>query len=283
MRSALTRRVLDMLSRLAKDSPEEYQKFWNEFGPVLKEGVVEDDANKDKLSALLRFASTHAGNAEQSQSLADYVGRAGADQEAIYYVIAENPATAAASPHIERLAEKGIEVLLLTDRIDAWVVDSLGEYGGKSLQDVARAGLELPDGEGKITQDAIDDEHKPLLKKMRSKLKDRVASVQVSRRLVDSPACVVADENELNPQVRRMLEATGQSLPETKPILEVNVRHPLVVRLSGETDDERFAALAGIVLDHALLAEGSQLPDPAEYVKRMNALLLELDSAGNSG
>ncbi len=148
---------------------------------------------------------------------------------------------------------------------------------------MARAGLELPDGEGKITQDAIDDEHKPLLKKMRSKLKDRVASVQVSRRLVDSPACVVADENELNPQVRRMLEATGQSLPETKPILEVNVRHPLVVRLSGETDDERFAALAGIVLDHALLAEGSQLPDPAEYVKRMNALLLELDSAGNSG
>jgi molecular chaperone HtpG len=283
MRSALTRRVLDMLSKLAKDSPEEYQKFWNEFGPVVKEGVVEDHANRDKLSELLRFASTHAGIAEQSQSLADYAERAGPDQDVIYYVIADNPATAAASPHIERLAEQGIEVLLLTDRIDAWVVDSLGEYDGKSLQDVARAGLELPEGEGQITQDAIDGEHKPLLKKIRSKLKDRIASAQVSRRLVDSPACVVADENELNPQVRRMLEATGQSLPEAKPILEINVRHPLVVRLSGETDDERFAALAGIVLDHALLAEGSQLPDPAEYVKRMNALLLELDSTANSG
>jgi molecular chaperone HtpG len=283
IQSALTRRVLDMLSKLAKDSPAEYQKFWDEFGNVLKEGVVEDHANKDKLAELLRFSSTHTGGAEQSQTLAAYVERAGPDQDAIYYVLAESPATAAASPHIERLAEKGIEVLLLSDRIDGWVVDSLGEYSGKSLQDVARAGLELPQGEGQLTQDAIDDEHKPLLKKIRNKLKDRIASVQVSRRLVDSPACVVAAEDELNPQVRRMLEASGQSLPETKPILEINVGHPLVTRLSSETDDQRFAALASIVLDHALLAEGSQLPDPAEYVKRMNAVLLELDSTASSG
>jgi molecular chaperone HtpG len=283
IQSALTRRVLDMLAKLVKNSPEEYQKFWNEFGQVLKEGVVEDHANKEKIAELLRFASTQTGTADQSQSLADYLERANPEQDAIYYVIAENPATAAASPHIERLAEKNIEVLLLTDRIDGWVVDSLGEYGGKSLQDVARAGLNLPAGEGQITQEAVDDEHKPLLKKIRNKLKDRIASVQVSRRLVDSPACVVAAEDELNPQVRRMLEATGQSLPDTKPILEVNVGHPLVTRLSSETDDARFAALADIVLDHALLAEGSQLPNPAEYVKRMNALLLELDSAASSG
>jgi len=283
MRSALTRRVLDMLGKMASKAPEDYARFWGEFGQVLKEGVVEDHGNVDKLAGLLRFSSTHTAGDAQDQSLKDYVERASKNQDRIYYVLAENHATAAASPHIEGLTDKGIEVLLLTDRIDAWLVDSLNEYDGKTLVDAGRAGIELPDGEGKITQEVIDDEHKPLLKKVKKVLKDRVEAVQVSRRLVESPACVVAGESELNPQLRRMLEASGQSLPESKPILEINIEHPLVMRLSAVTDDKRFSEIANIVLDHALLAEGSQLENPAEYVKRMNALLLELDSNAASG
>jgi len=283
MRGALTRRVLDMLSKVAKKSAEDYTKFWVEFGQVIKEGVVEDQANKDRIAKLLRFASTHTGSADQDQSLDDYIGRCAEGQDKVYYIIADNHATAASSPHLEQLTDKGIEVLLLSDRIDPWLVDGLGEYEGKTLVDVAREGLDLPDGEGKITQDAMDDEHKPLLKKVRNVLKDRVETVHVSSRLVSSPACVVAGENELNPSLRRMLEASGQELPDTKPILEVNVGHPLVERLSAENDDQRFDALANIVLDHALLAEGSQLDDPAAYVQRMNSLLLELDSNAGTG
>jgi len=283
MRSALTRRVLDMLSKMATEAPEDYAKFWGEFGSVLKEGVVEDHGNVDKLARLLRFSSTHTEGNAQDQSLQDYVERASKGQDKIYYVLAENHATAAASPHIEGLMDRGIEVLLLTDRIDAWLVDSLNEYEGKTLVDAGRADIELPEGEGKITQETMDDEHKPLLKKVKKVLKDRVEAVQVSRRLVESPACVVAGESELNPQLRRMLEASGQSLPESKPILEINVKHPLVMRLSAVSDDKRFSEIANIVLDHALLAEGSQLDNPAEYVKRMNALLLELDSNAASG
>ena len=283
MRGALTRRVLDMLGKIAGKSADEYSKFWAEFGQVLKEGVVEDHTNKDKLAKLLRFATTHTGSAEQVQSIDDYIGRCGESQGKIYYILAENHATAASSPHLESLAEKGIEVLLLSDRIDPWLVDGLGEYAEKSFADVAREGLDLPEGDGQITQDAMDDEHKPLLKKVRKVLKDRVEAVHVSKRLVSSPACVVAGESELNPTLRRMLEASGQSLPESKPILEINMQHPLVGRLSAEVDNSRFDALANIVLDHALLAEGSQLDDPAEYVKRMNSLLLELDSSAGPG
>jgi molecular chaperone HtpG len=283
MRGALTRRVLDMLSKIASSSSEDYGKFWTQFGQVLKEGVVEDHANKDKLAKLLRFATTHSGNSEQDQSLDDYIGRSGEDQDKIYYILAENHATAAASPHIESLADKGVEVLLLSDRIDPWLVDGLAEYEGKSFVDVAREGLDLPEGDGRITQDVMDDEHKPLLKKIKKVLKERVEAVHVSKRLVSSPACVVAGEDELNPQLRRMLEASGQALPDSKPILEINVGHPLVSRLSAESDDGRFDALAHIVLDHALLAEGSQLENPAEYVRRMNSLLLELDSNASTG
>jgi molecular chaperone HtpG len=283
MRSALTRRVLDMLGKMATKTPDDYAKFWGEFGQILKEGIVEDHGNKDKLAGLLRFSSTRTDGDAQDQSLQDYIERASKDQDKIYYVLAENHSTAAASPHIEGLVDKGVEVLLLTDRIDGWLVDSLNEYEGKTLVDVGRADIELPEGGGKITQEAIDDEHKPLLKKIKKVLKARVGAVQVSRRLVESPACVVAGENELNPQLRRMLEASGQALPDSKPILEINIKHPLVSRLSAETDNKRFGEIANIVLDHALLAEGSQLDNPAEYVKRMNALLLELDSNATSG
>ena len=278
MRGALTKRVLDMLGKLAKG--DEYDKFWGEFGQVLKEGVIEDFANKDKLAKLLRFASTHSGSEAQDQSLNDYVGRAKDDQDKIYYILAENYATAIASPHLEQLRERGIEVLLLTDRIDPWLVDGLGEYEGKALVDVGRSALDLPDGDGSVSQDVMNEEHKALLKKVKRALRDRVEAVNVSRRLVDSPACVVAGDNDLNPQLRRMLEASGQEIPESKPILEINVDHPLVSRLSAESDDTRFGELSQILLDHALLAEGSQLENPAEYVHRMNKLLLAIESGG---
>ena len=273
MRGALTRRVLDMLKKVSGDK-EGYQTFWGEFGQVLKEGFVEDHANKDKLAKLLRFATTHNGNDTQDQSLDDYLQRAKDGQEKIYYILAENYATAVASPHIEQLRSRGIEVLLLTDRIDAWLTDSLTEFEGKALVDVVREALDIPEEGDEKAQDKLNDEHKSLLEKIQGALSERVEAVTVSRRLVDSPACVVASDQDLNPQVRRMLEASGQELPDSKPILEINVEHPLMTRLSGEADDGRFGALSNIVLDHALLAEGSQLANPAEYVRRMNDFLL---------
>ena len=278
MKGALTRRVLDMLSKLANAENNDYQKFWDEFGQVLKEGLVEDHASKDKLAKLLRFATTHNGNDSQDQSLADYLERSKGDQDKIYYILAENYATAVASPHLEQLRSRGIEVLLLTDRIDAWLADSLAEHEGKALVDVARAALELPDDAKEQAKDEQDSDHEALLKKMQSLLGDRVEAVIVSRRLVDSPACVVAGEQDLNPQLRRMLEASGQELPDSKPILEINVDHPLVTRLENEGDDGRFDALSNIVLDHALLAEGSQLPNPADYVQRINSYLLHAET-----
>jgi molecular chaperone HtpG len=275
MRNALTKRVLDMLTKLARS--DDYEKFWNEFGQVLKEGAIEDFANKEKLAKLLRFATTHTGDDKQDQSLEDYLSRMQDGQDKIYYILADSHATAIASPHLEQLRKRGLEVLLLTDRIDPWLVDALREYEGKELVDIARAGLELPEGEGKLSQEEMNKEYKPLLKKMRKVLKDRVEAVNVSRRLVDSPACVVSGDDDLGPQIRRMLEASGQSLPESKPILEINVDHPLVARLSAETDEGRFDGLSNILLDHALLAEGTQLDNPAAYVHRMNTLLLDIE------
>lgn len=279
MRGALTRRVLDMLNKLAGKKGDEYANFWKHFGQVIKEGVVEDTANAEKLLKLLRFSTTHSDSDAQNQSLADYVARAADDQDKIYYILAENHATASSSPHLEQLRDKGLEVLLLSDRIDPWLADHLPEFEGKAFQDVGRGLLTLPEGDGKITQDAMNDEHKGFLKKMRKILKDRVETVNVSQRLVDSPACVVAGDQDLAPQLRRMLEASGQEMPESKPILEINIDHPLVSRLSAEADDKRFDDLTNIVLDHALLADGTSLTNPADYVRRMNTLLLELDSA----
>ncbi len=283
MRNALTRRALDMLKKLAHGKKDEYEPFWGSFGAVIKEGLVEDHANKDKIAGLLRFATTHDGSGKQTQSLEDYVSRMAEGQDKIYYLVADNYETAAASPHLEQLRDKGIEVLLLTDQIDPWVVDRLTEFDGKKLADVAREQLSLPEGDGEITQSAINDEHKPLLKKIRSVLKDRVDAVNASQRLVDSAACVVSAADDLGPQIRRMLAASGQEVPESKPILEVNINHPLVARLSAQKDDKRFTELSNIVLDHALLAEGSQLDNPAEYVRRMNQLLLDLDSDQAAG
>ena len=277
IRGALVRRVLDMLNRMAGNDPDDYATFWAEFGQALKEGVIEDKQNSDKIKELLRFASTTSDNAAQNQSLDDYAGRMAEGQDKIYYILGESWETAKSSPHLEQLREKGIEVLLLSDRIDPWLVDHLAEYDGMSFADVSRGQLPLPEGDGEITQEAINEEHKGLLKKIKRSLGGRVEAVNVSQRLVDSPACVVTAEQDLTPQLRRMLEASGQTLPEAKPILEVNVDHPLLVRVAAETGDEQFEELTKIVLDHALLAEGAQLDNPADYVRRVNQLILDLD------
>lgn len=278
MRSALTRRAIDMLRGMSKDSPENYEKFWAECGQTLKEGVVEDQENRDKLLPLLRFTTTHSESGKQDQSLHDYVSRAVDGQDKIYYLLSDNLETAKSSPHLEQLKANGREVILLHDRIDPWMVDHFGEFEGKSFQDVGRGQLDLPEEEGEETQEAKNDEHKTLLKKIEKVLLDRVEAVNISQRLVDSPACVVTTEQDLAPQLRRMLEASGQQLPESKPILEINIEHPLVTRLSAETDDGRFGELSNIVLDHALLAEGAQLENPADYVQRINRYLLDADA-----
>ena len=278
MRGALTRRALDMLRGMAKDSADNYAKFWQECGQTLKEGVVEDQDNRDKLMSLLRFTTTHSESDKQDQSLQDYLSRAVDGQDKIYYLLSDNLATAKSSPHLEQLQAKGLEVLLLHDRIDPWMVDHFGEFEGKSFQDVGRGQLALPEGDGEMTQEVMNDENKPLLKKIKRILKDRVEAVNVSQRLVDSPACVVTTEQDLTPQLRRMLEASGQQLPDSKPILEINIEHPLVTRLSAETNDKRFGDLSNIVLDHALLAEGAQLENPADYVQRMNRYLLDIEA-----
>lgn len=279
MRGALTKRALDMIAKLGAGESDEdrsqYTDFWSEFGPVLKEGLIEDPQNADKLLKLMRFASTSGDGGKQDQSLADYVSRMQEGQDKIYYLLADSYEKAIASPQLERLKDSGVEVLLLVDKIDPWVVEHLPEFDGKAFQDIARADLTLPDGDGEITQSALNDEHKPFLKKLRSVLKERVETVNASQRLKDSPACVVTGEQDLTPQIRRMLEAAGQEVPETLPVLEVNVGHPLVEKLSGEQDDGRFTDLANIVLDQALLAESGQLSDPGAYLRRMNKLLAE--------
>lgn len=278
MRSALTRRVIDMLGKLAKSDTDEYVSFWREFGATIKEGVIEDKQNNEKLMQLLRFSTTKSESETQDQSLADYLSRTADGQDKIYYLVGDNYENVKSSPHLEQLREKDLEVLLLHDRVDPWLVDHLREFAGKEFQDVGRGQLSLPQGEDKITQDVSNDEHKPLLEKIRKTLKDKVETVNVSQRLVDSPACVVTSEQDLGPQLRRMLEASGQQLPETKPVLEINIDHPLVTRLSAEADDTRFGELARIVLDHALLAEGAQLDNPAAYVRRMNQYLLDVEA-----
>ena len=275
MRSALTKRVLDMLGKLAKSSPEDYAVFWKEFGQVLKEGPGEDFSNKEKVAGLLRFATTHTDSETQDQGLDDYLGRMQADQEKIYYVVAENFNTARRSPHLEVFRKRGIEVLLLTDRIDEWLMSHLQEYAGKPLQDVARGELDLGEEE-KAESEKLAEESKDLLERIKAALDGDVADVRASARLTDSAACLVVGEHELGAQMRRIMEAAGQPVPDSKPTLEINPGHPLIALLDGESDEDRFGDLARVVFDQATLAEGGQLDDPATYVDRLNKLLLEL-------
>ncbi|HWK53609.1 MAG TPA: molecular chaperone HtpG [Hyphomicrobiales bacterium] len=279
MKSALTKRVLDMLEKLKKKDAEKYQEFWQEFGNVLKEGPSEDHANKDKVAKLLLFATTHTSEATQDQSLEDYVGRMKEGQKAIYYIASDSHNTAAHSPHLEVFRKKGVEVLLLSDRVDEWLMSHLMEFDGKPLQDVTKGALdlgELDTPEEKEQQKAEDEQAKPLLDRIRNALGARVSEVRVTHRLTDSPACLAVGEYDMGAQMRRIMEAAGQKVPESKPIFELNVAHPLVQKLDQEADEDRFADIAGILFDQACLAEGRQLEDAAAYIGKLNKLLLEL-------
>ena len=280
LRSAMTKRVLDMLAKMAKSDAENYQKFWQTFGNVLKEGPGEDFANREKIAELLRFSSTHDDTDIQNVSLKDYCERMSEGQDSIYYVVAENHITAKNSPHIEVFRKKGIEVLLLSDRIDDWLMGHLNEFDGKTLKDVAKGELDLGDStdEEKAELEAAKEASESLLERMSSALEGKVSEVRPTLRLTDSPACLVVGEHELGVQMRRMLEAAGQELPASDPILEVNVEHGLVKRMDAEQDEDRFADLALILLDQATLAQGSALDDPASYVARMNKLLVEMSA-----
>ncbi len=278
MRSALTKRALDMLEKLAKKEGDDYAAFWKEFGQVLKEGPAEDFANREKIAKLLRFSTTHTDSPEQDQSLEDYVSRMGEGQDKIYYVVAENFNTAKNSPHLEVFRKKGIEVLLLSERIDDWLMSHLQEFDGKPLQDVARGALDLgaETEEEKAELDKLQKESEGLVERLGKVLDAQVSEVRASTRLTESPACLVVGEADMGAQMRRIMEAAGQPVPESKPILEINPHHPLLELLDQEADEDRFADLASIVFDQAQLAEGGQLDDPAAYVSRLNRLLLTL-------
>jgi molecular chaperone HtpG len=278
MRNALTRRVLDMLTKMASNEPEKYSQFWETFGEVLKEGVAEDFSNREKVSALLRFSSTHTDSDDQAQSLQDYIGRMKEGQEKIYYLVADNYTKACNSPHLEIFRAKGIEVLLLHDRLDEWLMGHMMEFDGKPLEDVARGDLDLGDqDEEKAENEGTGNaEHEALVTRLQNLLQQDVETVRVTCRLVESPACLVVGQNDPGNQMRKLLEAAGQELPETRPIFEINADHPLVARLAKESDEQRFADLGKILFAQAQLAEGSVLEDPASYVQRLNKLLLEL-------
>jgi len=278
IKSGCTKRILGLLEDLAGEQKEKYATFWTEFGKVIKEGFAEDHANRDKLARLVRFASTHNGSETQDVALIDYVGRMKEGQKAIYYVTAETYAAAANSPHLEIFRKKGIEVLLLSDRIDEWVVAGLTEFEGKPLHSVAKGALdlgELADEAEKAQQEKEAGEFKPLTERIKNALGDRVKEVRVSFRLTESPACLVVGEGDLSGNLERLLKNVGQKTPQTKPVLEVNPHHALVQRLQDESDT-RLGDWSQVLFDQALLAEGAQLEDPAGYVRRLNGLMLEL-------
>jgi molecular chaperone HtpG len=285
IRTEAVKRVLKMLEELAEKQPDKYATFWTAFGRVLKEGLPEDPSNSERLAKLLRFASTRDDSEAQTVSLATYIERMKDGQDAIYYITADGYAAARNSPHLEMFRKLGVEVLLLHDRIDEWVVSSLTEFEGKQLQSVAKAGLDL----SKIGGDApTPDENAPsgeqgaLLERMQKALQDRASGVRITHRLTDSPACLVSDQFGMSTHLERMLKAAGQEVPASKPILEINPTHPIVERLKQETDDARFDGWSHILFDQATLAEGGQLEDPASFVKRLNELMLTLAGAGPS-
>ncbi|HEU4852714.1 MAG TPA: molecular chaperone HtpG [Telluria sp.] len=282
IREGSTKRILSMLEDMATSedqaTKDKYATFWTEFGQVLKEGIGEDATNKDRIAKLLRFSSTNNDSASQTVSLADYIGRMKEGQDKIYYVTGDTFNAAKSSPHLEIFRKKGVEVLLMTDRVDEWMLSFLTEFEGKELVSIAKGGLDL----GKLEDEAEKKEHeqtetdyKELVEKMKATLGDKAKDVRVTFRLTDSPACLVADEHELSSHLVRMLKAAGQDAPESKPILEINPNHPLVTRLKYESaDSPQFADWSHILFDQAMLAEGGSLADPAAFVKRINELLL---------
>jgi molecular chaperone HtpG len=279
MKSALTRRALDLIAKLARDEPEKYAQFWKEFGQVLKEGVAEDYSSRDKLLPLLRFASTHEATDEDKVSLADYVARMRPGQDKIYYVLAESRAAARSSPFIEQLRARNIEVLLLGDRVDPWIMGQLHEFEGKQFQDAARGDLDLSKIEGgeadKPEQKEDDPEAQALFERVKKELGDAVGGVKASRRLAESPSCLTRSADDMNEAMRRVLAAAGRELPPVKPELELNLSHPLVARLKG-LEGEDFGELARLLYDQAQLTEQGQVANPGEYLRRLNSLLVKL-------
>jgi molecular chaperone HtpG len=286
LRSALVKRVLDMLDKIAKDEPEKYTKFWNQFGNVLKEGPAEDFANRERIAKLLRFSSTHTDSSSQTVSFEEYVSRMKPEQKKIYYLTAETFNAVKASPHLEIFRKNNVEVLLLSDRVDEWLVGHLNEFEGKPLQSIAKGDLNLDEilatddtskKEELLKQDEkIKEEFTPLIERVQKELGDRVKEVRISHRLTSSPSCLVVSENEMGSQLQRILKAAGQEVSEVKPIFELNPEHQLVKALQEEQNEERFKEWTHILFDQAILAEGGQLKDPAAFVQRLNKLLLEL-------
>ncbi|MDX6018418.1 MULTISPECIES: molecular chaperone HtpG [Shewanella] len=277
MRTAITKRVLGMLEKLAKDDSDKYQQFWAEFGQVLKEGPAEDWSNRERVAGLLRFASTHNDTAAQTVSLDDYIGRMKEGQSKIYYIVADSYEAAAHSPHLELLRKKGIEVLLMSDRIDEWLINHLTEYKEKALHSVTRGELdlgELEDENEKAEQEKLAAESESLLKRIKEALGDKVKDVRVTTRLTDTPACVVAGEGEMSSQMIKLMQAAGQQVPEVKPTFELNPTHPLVARLNDETDESRFTDWSNLLLQQAMLSEKGSLADPSEFIRLMNQMLL---------
>jgi len=284
IRAGCTKKVLDLLASLGSGEPDKYATFWKEFGGVVKEGVGEDFANKEKIAGLLRFASTHTDTSDETVSFADYAARMKEGQNKIYYVTAETFNAARNSPHLEVFRSKGIEVLLLADRVDEWVVSHVTEFGGKPLASIARGGLDLgglEDATEKEKVEAAATELKDFVDRVKKTLGERVKDVRVTGRLNESPACLVADEHDVSANLARMLKAAGQRPPPTKPILEINAKHPVVMRLKDEV--RHFDDWANVLFDQAVLAEGGQLDDPATFVKRVNQLMLEMSAAPGTG
>ena len=273
IKSASTKRVLSLLEKLSKDDVETYQRFWNEFGLVLKEGPVEDYANREIIAKLLRFTSTHSDSEQQTVSLEEYVARMKPDQEKIYFITASSYNAAKNSPHLELFKKKGIEVLLLSDRIDEWLSGYLSEFEGKKLQSISKGHVDLP-GEAVEENKEKTASMEPMLKQIKDILGDRVKDVVFTTRLTDSPVCVVADEQDMGLEMQRILQAAGQKVPDSKPIFEINPEHDLIKRLHGISDDAVFAEWASMLFDQAMLAEGGQLENPVDFVRRVNRLLL---------
>jgi len=279
IRAASVKRVLSTVEDLAENHKDKFVTFWKEFGRVFKEGVGEDQSNRERIAQLLRFSSTQQDTDQEVVSLADYVARMKPEQEVIYYVTAETFVAAKSSPHLEVFRKKGVEVLLMSDRVDEWMMSFLTEFEGKKLQSVAKGALDLgklEDEADKKAQEQEATEHKDLVERVKKALGERVKEVRVTLRLTESPACLVADEHDMTANLQRMLKAAGQKVPMAQPILEINTRHPLVQRLQEETDESRFGDLAAVLFEQSLLAEGGQLEDPAGFVKRLNQLMLTL-------
>jgi len=282
IRNASVKKVLGVLETMADNDAEKYQQFWKEFGRVMKEGPGEDYANRERIAGLLRFSTTLDDNVEQKVSLKQYIERMKPEQEAIYYVTADSFAAAKNSPHLEIFRKKGIEVLLLSDRVDEWLVGSLTEFDGKKIENVTKGELnlgKLENEEEKAAKEKVDESFKGVVEQIKTCLGDKVKDVRTTHRLTTSPACLVADEHDMSANLERILKSAGQSISGSKPIFEINPDHPLLHRLKDQTDDNRFNELTHVLFDQALLAEGGQLEDPATFVKRMNELLLNMSAA----